>query len=318
MAIRKRGASWQADKLVEGNRVRKSFKSELEARRWELESTITSVQPVSYPNVRQVFRSAYDHFWRGTKNDRDQYRIVEWLIDESGLNANLSVWTTTKVRELVKLCLDKGNTKATINRKLSCLSKVLKYAKQECDHFVMPSISFYREDMGRVRWLTDDEERRIFEHFDVYEYYFVSFLVDTGFRFSEATGFEWSDYNGSTITCWRNKSNHPRTIPLTLRARRALEHSRKAGDARPFEQIGYERMRDHWRVACSGAGLERPEEVTLHTLRHTCCSRLVQRGLDIRKVQVWMGHKDIRVTLRYAHLAPNDLQLGASLLENRA
>jgi len=40
-----------------------------------------------------------------------------------------------------------------------------------------------------------------------------------------------------------------------------------------------------------------------HDLRHTYASRLVMNGVDIRTVQVLIGHKTIQIMLRYAHLA---------------
>ncbi len=40
---------------------------------------------------------------------------------------------------------------------------------------------------------------------------------------------------------------------------------------------------------------------------HTCASRLVQRGVPLKVVQEWMGHKAINMTMRYAHLAPANL-----------
>ncbi|MBO6631600.1 MAG: tyrosine-type recombinase/integrase, partial [Psychroserpens sp.] len=42
-------------------------------------------------------------------------------------------------------------------------------------------------------------------------------------------------------------------------------------------------------------------------LRHTCASRLVQAGIDLRRVQTFLGHQTIQMTLRYAHLATDDL-----------
>ena len=44
---------------------------------------------------------------------------------------------------------------------------------------------------------------------------------------------------------------------------------------------------------------------TWHDLRHTFASRLVIAGVDLRTVQVLMGHKIIQMTCRYAHLAPS-------------
>jgi integrase len=45
-------------------------------------------------------------------------------------------------------------------------------------------------------------------------------------------------------------------------------------------------------------------DVTWHIFRHTYISRLVMAGVDLRTVQELAGHKDIKMTMRYAHLAP--------------
>jgi site-specific recombinase XerD len=45
-------------------------------------------------------------------------------------------------------------------------------------------------------------------------------------------------------------------------------------------------------------------DVTWHIFRHTYISRLVMAGVDLRTVQELAGHKDIKMTTRYAHLAP--------------
>jgi integrase len=46
------------------------------------------------------------------------------------------------------------------------------------------------------------------------------------------------------------------------------------------------------------------QDVTWHIFRHTYISRLVMAGVDLRTVQELAGHKDIKMTVRYAHLAP--------------
>ena len=45
-----------------------------------------------------------------------------------------------------------------------------------------------------------------------------------------------------------------------------------------------------------------------YVCRHTCASRMVQRGVALPVVMEWMGHKAMQMTMRYAHLAPANLQ----------
>ena len=55
----------------------------------------------------------------------------------------------------------------------------------------------------------------------------------------------------------------------------------------------------------------------MHTLRDTFISRLVQAGRPLPEVAALAGHRDIKMTLRYAHLAPSHLRAGIQALEQR-
>ena len=56
-------------------------------------------------------------------------------------------------------------------------------------------------------------------------------------------------------------------------------------------------------------------EITLHKLRHSCATMLINRGWDLKKLQYWLGHSDAQTTLNiYSHFyrrrlntSPNDL-----------
>ena len=57
-------------------------------------------------------------------------------------------------------------------------------------------------------------------------------------------------------------------------------------------------------------------KVVFHTLRHTYASWLVEKGIDLYTTQRLMGHKDIKMTQRYAHLAPGYLEKAVNSLES--
>lgn len=52
-----------------------------------------------------------------------------------------------------------------------------------------------------------------------------------------------------------------------------------------------------------------------HDLRHDFASQLVMKGANLRIVQMLLGHKDFRMTTRYAHLSQEHLQEVVRLLE---
>jgi integrase len=73
--------------------------------------------------------------------------------------------------------------------------------------------------------------------------------------------------------------------------------------------IGISKLKHAFISACRRAeipyGLKTPDGVTFHTLRHTFGSWLAMRGIPIKTIQELMGHKDISMTMRYAHLTEN-------------
>ena len=51
-----------------------------------------------------------------------------------------------------------------------------------------------------------------------------------------------------------------------------------------------------------------------HALRHTFATRYIENGADIKSISEMLGHADIKMTLRYAHLAPDKLADAVALL----
>jgi site-specific recombinase XerD len=62
-------------------------------------------------------------------------------------------------------------------------------------------------------------------------------------------------------------------------------------------------------------GQDHDKEFIPYALRHTCASRLVQRGVPLTVIQKWLGHESIRVTQRYAKIRPEDLFAAVDVLE---
>jgi len=214
----------------------------------------------------------------------------------------------------------RGNSNATINRKLSALSKLLRKAVRMGDLSGMPEIRRLKERAGRIRFLDHDEEDRLFTAIRVRSSLYADlavFLVDTGARLGEAIGLRWNDIEAGRATFWLTKSGRSRTVPLTRRALKAVQ-SQSNVRAGPFHGVKQSKFRLAWNEAKAEVGLGKDADVVPHVLRHTCASRLVRGGVDLRRVQTWLGHQTLQMTMRYAHLATHDLDACVPVLEQRS
>lgn len=218
---------------------------------------------------------------------------------------------------LVATLRGRGNSNATINRKMAALSKLLKKGFSMGEIHSLPEFHRLKERAGRIRFLEWNEEEELFAAIRQRSSHFFQlsvFLVDTGARLGEGMGLRWNDLNDGRATFWVTKSGRSRTVPLTARARDTVEANlgRNSG---PFSGVRQYQYRAIWNEAKKSVGLGNDPDVVPHVLRHTCASRLVRGGVDMRRVQTWLGHQSLQMTMRYAHLATNDLDACVAVLE---
>ena len=142
----------------------------------------------------------------------------------------------------------------------------------------------------------------------------VLIALNTGLRRGELFQLRWKDVDldakwlrvdGATA-----KNGQTRRVPLNTEALTVLEAWRnQATDAEPFVFPGAEgkrlkRIDRAWQRLCKRAALA---GFRFHDLRHHFASRLVQSGVDLNTVRELLGHADITMVLRYAHLSPDRL-----------
>lgn len=76
-----------------------------------------------------------------------------------------------------------------------------------------------------------------------------------------------------------------------------------------------QRLWDRCRLAL---GFIDDPQFILHAWRHTFCSRLAQRGVPLLTIQKLARHRSIQMTMRYAHLAPDNLSEAIKVLQQAA
>lgn len=73
-------------------------------------------------------------------------------------------------------------------------------------------------------------------------------------------------------------------------------HSRQAA-TRPICESGVQRA---FQAALTASGIQKPASV--HTLRHSYATHLLEAGVNLRLIQVWLGHSSPKTTAIYTHL----------------
>lgn len=279
-------------------------------------STGVTPRAVSPVALKGLLKRYVDHLW---EQGSHRYNVTAFIqeLHEIMFGAEFTVFTEEMVDRLIAALRKRGNSNATINRKMAALSKLLRKAYKMGDIHSLPEFKRQKEKAGRIRFLDPAEEVRLFSNIAVRnELYgrFCIFLVDTGARLGEGINLRWADIRKGRVTFWITKSGKSRSVPLTARAQGAIKKSDRS-KCGPFEGIDQGQFRVVWNKAKEEIGLGTDGDVVPHVLRHTCASRLVQGGVDLRRVQTWLGHQTLQMTMRYAHLASHDLDMCVPILE---
>lgn len=257
-------------------------------------------------------------------------RVLLKRIDGSLLLSNIS---GQHLSDLVALRRAEGCKPQTVKHSLSFITRVMNYARRDGFSVVNVSAPKVPIKSDRLRYLSLNEETRLLKELDPNRkasgipetdkrplfilkavqdnYDLVVMLLDTGARYGEIASVEWEqiDLENRLIKLWRFKVSNESVIYMTTRVIGVLTRrfNAKAGSQYVFtNRAGGPRgnANNAIRKAIRRAGLK---DVTIHTLRRTHASRLIQNGLSIYEVRSVLGHTDIKTTMRYAHLENVDV-----------
>ena len=165
-----------------------------------------------------------------------------------------------------------------------------------------------REEIGRLHKVLDEQSGKSREQ----QADIIRLLLLTGCRRSEIVQLRWSEVRDDVLALADSKTG-PRNVPLNAGARRILEGQPKCGSPLVFPS-----PRDParprglnlplWYRVRQEAGIE---DVRLHDLRHTLASHAVMNGVPVPVVSRLLGHSNVRMTLRYAHLGDREIEAAA-------
>lgn len=348
MSVKLVGQKYQADIQMSGIRHRKGFDLEVDARAWEAEMRRRGKLNISlsdiidgkkaHKSLEDVLNAVYEAEWCFQPQASLMKGEIKRLLDFFGNREARSI-KTTDVDAWITHLQRCGLALATVNRKTGALKKALRYALDRDWISTVPKIRKFADTNERLIFWSPEQEKEITDAINILNnesssktgciqwYFFKQFLIwsiDTGMRPSESRRMKSSqvrfDPNKNLYMCDVKASQSKtgkkgaRSIPLTKRAYEAFKYALTQHNGFPWQHWTTARTRSPWDKLRVVLNNNDPDFV-FYIARHTCASRMVQRGVPITVVKDWMGHSNIETTMIYAKLAPDGLMVGLDALQ---
>lgn len=265
---------------------------------------LKSRNPKTVEKTQKAFQSAFGKFM-----DFQLSAITAWEVEK---------WRNKRLADGIK--------PATTNRQLNlikgCLSRAVEW--EVIDSHDLQKVKAQTVDNAKVRYLSKDEEYRLRESlakFDIKHLTTIVILaINTGMRKGEILSLNWNDVNLEnkvlTVDFQNAKSGNTRHIPLNTQAFNVLNDWQKLSGniGYVFKDSNQQRIVDFrydWAALLEDASIT---NFRFHDLRHHFASKLVMASVDLNTVRELLGHSDLKMTLRYAHLAPEHKAAAVNLI----
>jgi len=213
-----------------------------------------------------------------------------------------------------RLLVEKGNAPSAIAAKLSAVSKWLQFIEK----FYRTSIDIDFRDIQDIRpkikqTIPDYLERWQIDEIlevceDLEDEVIVRMLFTTGLRASELLNLNFSDIKRDGQTAWitvTGKGGKQRTVALNEKTSEVLNRylmyiSLKNPHQERIFDFSYSKLLYRIKRIEKKVGYK----LHPHLLRHSFATELLSKGVDIRTIQMILGHSSLDVTARYAKVKP--------------
>jgi integrase len=205
---------------------------------------------------------------------------------------------------------------STVNRVLEVLASVLHAAVDWEWIDRAPKVAMLAEPTKRIRWITQDEARRLLAALPSHLADMALFSLETGLRRANVTGLQWSQVDLARKMAWIHpdeaKARKAIPVPLSdvaidvLRRQRFAKRKSEFVESvfvfrgQPVHQTGTRA----WKQALKKVGIS---DFRWHDLRHTWASWHVQRGTPLHVLKELGGWETMEMVQRYAHLSADHL-----------
>tara|TARA_Y100000385_G_scaffold209985_1_gene217819 strand:+ start:3141 stop:3965 length:825 start_codon:yes stop_codon:yes gene_type:complete len=225
------------------------------------------------------------------------------------------------IYEYLLLLVEKGYSRSSQNQHINAikfyLEKVLKQKKQV--YFIERPLK--KRKLPTI--LSENEIQQILSQISNLKHKAIlSLIYSCGLRIGETINLKIKDIDSERmLICIRNgKGEKDRIVPLAKNVLHLLRSYYKA--YRPVIYL-FNGMENDTYSACSIRNVLKnavyktsiKKNVTPHTLRHSYATHLLEKGIDLRYIQVILGHSSVKTTEIYTHVSTKNLQTIKSPIE---
>lgn len=192
-------------------------------------------------------------------------------------------------------------------------------------------VKLAKERNERIRYLEYGEIQKLLSAAGDHLRPIVLTALHTGMRRGEILNLLWTDvdFKNDSVHVRESKNGEGRFIPLSAELRKTLQslpsrflggyvfpsylprRARKESNA-VGQQFPFVDLKNGFSSALKTAGIS---DFRFHDLRHTFASQMVMSGAELNTVRELLGHKSIKMTLRYAHLSPTHKKKAIELID---
>ena len=288
------------------------------------------------------FNDIWEEFLKYAKVNKKSYLMDELNYNKHIKpifgNKNVKNFKSLDFENFKQTLFNKGLEAQTVKHQLTLIRTIINYAIKHdiLNNYSNPlangKVKMPSIDNKRLSFLSKEQAKELLEILKSTHkltYHLTVILLFTGARFSEVTGaaskknksgentaLRWDDVNFNTNTIYfkKTKDGNERHIAINNILFETLKtlYDNKMNNNVINNSAGGTilRMPDYFtnaveEVIPGNKSQTSKYKITAHSLRHTHASWLAEAGLDILQIKEQLGHKNIEMTMRYAHLIPN-------------
>ncbi len=311
--IKKYENGWMVDFYPEGKfgpRVRKrGFRTRIDALNYERNYFNQPTAPKR--RLLDLVRLWYDLHGNGLKDHQDRFSktmaIAQRLGNPRVKDFKTSDWAEYRTRRLEAV------KPATVNHEQRYLSAVFSEMRRlgYCDHNPLADVRQIQVDETELTFLSLAQCQQLLQECqrsrNTHAYPVAVICLATGARWGEAEALTHSRWLPGKVVFSGTKNGKTRTVPIDPDLQAQLTRMAFPGTGRMWDSC-----RAAFRKAYERCGFNTPKQLT-HILRHTFASHYMMAGGDLLSLQRILGHSNIQMTMRYAHLSPDYLESAVRL-----